>query len=287
MSDETRIELQRSPAERLEDAIGLRFYRTLMSAPATLLAVKHSFYFNETYGESPQDRRFLDHVPFQALRDEIEQHLDDEVRHAALWRDHLSARGEMPQTSQLPFGDFVGMFEAAGWFPTTQHVQATAALDLRTLMAFLAAVHVTERQAVRQMLLFRRVMRDSGHPDLVSLLTDILRDEGRHMTYSLRGLKMLGEHLGADGPPQARRLLRRAQTAFLRIRAGDMRKIMSHIRQHDWDSLHRMERTKLRGLSFAIHRLPTNVPSPDGVVRVDAAAPLFHRHAVVPDRKVA
>lgn len=278
MSGDDPVDLPLSLKDRAEDAIALAFYRTLLEAPESLLAVKHSFYFNETYGESPSDRAFTDLVPDEGLRAEILRHLDDEVRHATLWRDYLEPRGELPaDDGALPFGDFVGMLEAAGWFPTAERSATGEPLTDDELMAFFAAVHVVETQAVRQMLLFRRALKERGDDELVALLTDILRDEGRHMSYSRRGLLEVGARRGAAGQREAERLMKTAFTAFLRLRAGDMRKLLAYVRAHDWERLSTRHRAKLKALELAMRALPTLVPGPDGVALVDAAGPVPSR----------
>lgn len=282
------VELPLSLKDRAEDTIALAFYRTLLEAPESLLAVKHSFYFNETYGESPSDRAFVDLVPDEGLRAEILRHLDDEVRHASLWRDYLEPRGEMPEDDDaLPFGDFVGMLEAAGWFPVVGRARSGEALSDDELMAFFAAVHVVETQAVRQMLLFRKVLRSRGEEDLVRLLTDILGDEGRHMSYSKRGLFQVAARRGAAGEREAKRLLKTAFTAFLRLRAGDMQKLLAYVRAHDWERLSLKHRMKLKGLEAAMRVMPTLVPGPDGKARVDAKGPVPSREPVDTARRHA
>lgn len=268
-----------SLTDRVEDRIALSFYRTLYEAPATLLAVKHSFYFNETYGEAPQDRAILDRIDDEELTAEVLRHLDDEVRHAQLWRDYLTARDEMPDESgPLPFGDFVGMLRAAGWLPSEARLHEPRALEDEELMSFFAIIHVVETQAVRQMLLFRQVLKERGDHALDDVISDILRDEGRHMAYSKRALYRIGKRGGARGEARAKQLERLAFRAFLRLRAGDMRKILAYVFTRDGGSLSSSSRLLLRGLSAVIRRFPTKVPGPDGRRVLDAAAPLFSTH---------
>lgn len=277
-SSALEIELSLSLVDRVEDWIGLLFYRTLFRAPRTLRAVKHSFYFNETYGEAPQDRALLDVLGDAALRVEVLRHLEDEVRHAALWRDYLTARDEMPAAGALPFGDFVGMLRGAGWLPSTarlREVQAhSGALTDDELMAFFAVIHVIETQAVRQMILFRRSLRERGDAELESVITSILADEGRHMSYSKRALENIGARGGEAGTKRAKTLEARAFQAFLRLRAGDMRKILAYTFREDGGALPLQSRALLRTLTLAIHTMPTRVPGPDGRPTLDAAAPL-------------
>ncbi len=260
--------------DRIEDRIALSFYRTLYEAPRALLAVKHSFYFNETYGEAPQDRGILDLIADEELRAEVLRHLDDEVRHAKLWRDYLEQRGELPEGGALPFGDFVGMLRAAGWLPSEARLRQARALDDDELMSFFAIIHVVETQAVRQMLLFRTVLEERGEPELSAIISDILRDEGRHMAYSKRALYRVGKRAGRRGEAKAKQLERLAFRAFLRLRSGDMQKMLAYVFHHDSASLSSSSRLLLRGLATVIGRFPTGVPGPDGRAALDSAAPL-------------
>jgi hypothetical protein len=205
--------LRRGLVEVIEDRIAMMFYRTLYRAPATLLAVKHSFYFNETYGEAPQDRVLLDRVEDVALRQQVEAHLDDEVRHAALWCTYLTERGEMPASEVLPFGDFVGMLRAAQWLPSSDRLRQPVPLSALEQMTFFAIIHVIETQAVRQMVLFREVVRERGDHALDNVISSILKDEGRHMRYSKQALHDMGAQVGDAAT--ARRLERIAQRAFV------------------------------------------------------------------------
>lgn len=268
------VPLSLSLQDRVEDRIALAFYRTLYEAPRALLGVKHSFYFNETYGEAPQDRRILERISDEALRAEVLEHLDDEVRHAQLWRDYLEARGELPEEGSLPFGDFVGMLRAAGWLPAPERLAEERPLEDEELMAFFAIIHVVETQAVRQMVLFRKVLRERGDSDLDTLISSILRDEGRHMAYSKRALHRIGAKGGARGEKRAKELEHLAFRAFLRLRSGDMRKILRYVFEHDRGSLSASSRLLLRGLSSLIGTFPTKVPGPDGRPALDAALPL-------------
>jgi hypothetical protein len=272
------VELSLSFVDRVEDRIGLLFYRTMFRAPRTLLAVKHSFYFNETYGEAPQDRALLDVLGDDALRAEVLRHLEDEVRHAGLWRDHLTAHNEMPAEGALPFGDFVGMLRGAGWLPSTERLREAQhkrePLTDDELMAFFAVIHVIETQAVRQMILFRRTLRERGDTELDAVISSILTDEGRHMSYSKRALEAIGARGGDAGKRRARQLEARAFQAFLRLRAGDMRKILAYTFREDGAALPLRSRALLRALALAIHTMPTRVPGPDGQLTLDAAAPL-------------
>lgn len=268
------VALPLSFTDRVEDRVALSFYRALFEAPATLLAVKHSFYFNETYGEAPQDRAMLPLIARDDLRAEVERHLDDEVRHAQLWRDYLAPRGELPDESRaLPFGDFVGMLRAAGWLPSEERLQEQRLLDTGELMAFFAILHVVETQAVRQMLLFRQVLQERGDDALCALIKGILSDEGRHMAYTKRALYSVGADVGAAGQRRAALLERRAFRAFLRLRGGDMQKILAWTFAHDADSLSTSSRLKLRALSGLVSRFPTRVPDPEGRLLFDAAQP--------------
>jgi hypothetical protein len=281
------IDLDLSLTDRVEDQIALSFYRTLYEAPATLLAVKHSFYFNETYGETPADRELLDLVGDE-LRPEVERHLDDEVRHAQLWRDYLEPRGEMPaDDSALPFGDFIGMLRAARWLPAPERLQSGEPLSDDELMTFFAIIHVVETQAVRQMLIFRRVLRERGEVDLDELISDILRDEGRHMAYSKRCLYAVGGRTGAAGKKRAKELEQLAFRAFLRLRAGDMKKIMDYVFANDARNLSARASMKLRGLAAIIRRFPTKVPGPDGRALLDSSAPLDGARAAGAGREAA
>lgn len=273
MSDTQTSEpaLALSLVDRAEDRIALAFYRTLYEAPSTLLAVKHSFYFNETYGEAPQDREILDRINDDALRAEVLHHLEDEVRHARLWREYLTARGEMPDEGRaLPFGDFVGLLRAAGWLPSTARLQQDVPLSAEEQMAFFAIIHVIETQAVRQMILFRRVLRERGETDLDEVITSILKDEGRHMTYSKRALHRIGAAAGQA--ERARALEAIAFRAFLRLRAGDMQKLLAWVFDHDAAALSPRARMTLGTLALGVRTLPTRVPGPDGKPTVDAAA---------------
>lgn len=272
-------QLSLSLQDRVEDRIALAFYRTLYEAPRALLGVKHSFYFNETYGEAPQDRRILDRIEDAALREEVQRHLDDEVRHAKLWRDYLEAHNELPEEGSLPFGDFVGMLRAAGWLPSPERLAENRPLEDEELMAFFAIIHVVETQAVRQMVLFRKVLRERGEKELDEIISSILKDEGHHMAYSKRALYRIGEKRDARGKARAKELERLAFRAFLRLRSGDMRKIFRYVFTHDGDSLSSSSRLMLRGLATIIGTFPTRVPGPDGRATIDAALPLDNADA--------
>jgi hypothetical protein len=270
-----KLDLPLRFTDRIEDRVALSFYRTLFEAPATLLAVKHSFFFNETYGEAPQDRAILPLIARPDLRAEVERHLDDEVRHAKLWRDYLEARGELPDESEeLPFGDFVGMLRAARWMPSPERLQETRPLDNDELMAFFAILHVVETQAVRQMLLFRTALSEQGDHALGGLIKGILQDEGRHMAYTRRALYTVGATAGSAGKGRAEHLERLAFRAFLRLRGGDMQKLLTWTFAHDGERLSRAARIRLKGLSAIVRRFPTRVPAPDGTLHLDASLPL-------------
>jgi hypothetical protein len=269
--------LSLSLLDKAEDALAVRFYRVLFSAPQTLLAVKHSFYFNETYGESPRDTAFIPKVKSERWRGEIESHIADEKRHAALWRAYLEPRGEMPtEEGALPFGDFVGFLEASEWFPNAERIAQQGELANRDLMAFFAVIHVIETQAVRQMIAFRKVCKERGLDDLVTLLSEILKDEGRHMRYSREGLMDLAQN---EEPGLAPLLLKRAQKAFFGLRAGDMRKILRHLKEWDGPGLSLGQKALLGAMGLAMRTFSTKVVGPDGRKKVDARLPLPARKA--------
>jgi hypothetical protein len=269
--------LKLGPIEKAEDLLARRFYGVLFSAPQTLLAVKHSFYFNETYGESPRDTAFISLVQSDHWRSEIEAHIADEKRHAAMWRNYLSPRNEMPdEDAKLPFGDFVGFLEASGWFPNQEKIEAHGGLRDFDLMAFFAAIHVIEFQAVRQMIAFRKICRERGEDPLVHLLSEILKDEGRHMRYSKAGLVDLA---AKENPRMAPLLLKRAEKAFYALRAGDMRKILAYLKKWDGEKLSGSQRALLWGMGAAISTFSTKVMGPDGKRVVDSRFPLPERTA--------
>lgn len=122
-----------------------------------------------------------------ALRERLEQHAADELRHAELFRQRAEAlRAEHSLPPASASGDEAAPAELATGRPQSEvnvhGFYQTALLDELGDVAYVAMLHAAERRALK---LYRSDQRLAGDDaETAAAFADVLSDEARHVAYT-------------------------------------------------------------------------------------------------------
>ena len=160
------------------------WFRDVLRAPRARCFLWSLYYAGEAYAELHPDEVFIARLasPLDRL---LARHLDDETRHATVFRRLLAAEGESPWP--------LAPHEDLGFHLLTNVVPdvVAAARDDRPFtrvetMRYMAFLHALESRSIGDLVALREAARSVGDDGLASDLAGILGDERFHASYTHR-----------------------------------------------------------------------------------------------------
>jgi fatty acid desaturase len=182
----------------------VRWFLDLLARPAARRHLFSLYYAGEAYVELHPDGVFIDRLP-APLGAQLRRQLQDETRHAGVFRRRLAADGDIP--AALPPRQDVGFYLLTHVLPEIRaELGGTAPFTPELTRRYMAFLHVLELRSLGDLCALIRAAEIRGETDLAAELREVLRDERFHARYTHRAV-MNGD------PQEGRAVLERARRA--------------------------------------------------------------------------
>jgi fatty acid desaturase len=213
-------------AARPEFRMKVALFRDILRSPAARKYLWSVYYTGEAYEELHPDGHYAARLP-RDLGRLLTRHLDDESRHATVFRTLLEREGASPAR--------LARVEDVGW-----HGLNTAVPDVverarhggqfsdDQAMRYMAFLHALELRSISDLIAVAQAARELGDLALADSIDAILRDERFHATYTLHAVYRLAGDRG-----KARRVLGLILRAERFAYKQSMRAIFRRLRETD------------------------------------------------------
>jgi fatty acid desaturase len=196
----------------LDFKMKVRWFQDLLARPAARRHLWSLYYAGEAYVELHPDAVFIDRLEPRLGR-LLRRQLQDETRHATVFRELLAREGAVP--AMLPRQEDVGFYLLTEVIPEIRQELARATPFSRELtQRYMAFLHFLELRSLGDLHALIAACRARGEQDLVERFSAIVRDERFHASYTHTAVRRL-----ATGPRQAAAVLdavRRAERRHYR-----------------------------------------------------------------------
>jgi len=207
------------------DRVKNRLHRDIAADPQTQGWVLNLYLNGERYPQTVCDYFQSEYAPTQQLAEQIAQHEKDEYKHELLFAKAIQSLGE--PVVELPRVDVFNV--VIRWFtPGTFHIVPGDDPDVRRekLANFMAHCHFLEKRVARSLVYQADASEDSASPMVGKAVRAVLRDEGRHVNYTLDAV---GDLLPRRRREEVLDAHRRAEAkANLRFSHTQMRSFLAH-----------------------------------------------------------
>jgi len=165
------------------DGIKRRLHRDIVADPVLHARVLNLYLCGEAYPHQVDDYFPHRHVDCPDLSTRMQQHLEDEDKHVALYSRAISKLGESVQ-SLAPEHVFNHVIRGQSTEPWS--VDETMDADTRTfrVASFLAHAHVLERRVARSLDFHLDACTHAASPYPAKAVAAVLADEHRHVQYT-------------------------------------------------------------------------------------------------------
>jgi fatty acid desaturase len=178
-------------ARGLDFKMKVRWFRDLLASPAARQHLWNLYYAGEAYVELHPDAVFITRLE-PRLGALLRRHLDDETRHAMVFRDLLTREGAQP--SPLPETEDVGFFLLTNVLPEIRpELDGRAPFSRALTQRYMAFLHVLELRSLGDLWALITAARQRGETALANQLQAILADERFHASYTHREVMRLAE----------------------------------------------------------------------------------------------
>jgi hypothetical protein len=198
----------------LIDGIKRRLHRDLVADPVLHGLVLNLYLNGERYPQRVDDYFPIAEVTDRPLAAHMRSHVVDEQKHVLLYEKAICRLGQ--PVLELESGDIFNEV-IRSHTPVSFRIEPTDNADARTLKLahFLAHVHFLEKRVARSLEYHVEACAhaDCDYPE--KAVSAVLRDEGRHVTYTREAvLQLLPRTLAIDALAQHRAAERRANLDF-------------------------------------------------------------------------
>jgi fatty acid desaturase len=167
----------------------VRWFRDLLAHPEARRHLWSLYYAGEAYVELHPDAVFIDRLE-PGLATLLQRHLDDETRHAGVFRRLLAATGHTP--AALPRTEDVGFYLLTEVLPEIGgELGRTSPFSREQVVRYMAFLHVLELRSLGDLHALIAACRARGEELLARQLTAILRDERFHASYTHTAVQRL------------------------------------------------------------------------------------------------
>ena len=179
------------------DSIKRRLHRDVVSDPVSHGWVLNLYRAGERYPQTVCDYFPAAHAPWPELAADLERHRRDEERHTAMYAHAIGAIGqpvvELDGTDVL---NTVIRTHTAASFTIDEGDDADA--RRRKIGHFMTHAYFLEKRVARSLEYHRDACAISGSRDAQRVVDAVLRDEGRHVRYTLAAARELFTHAEAE-----------------------------------------------------------------------------------------
>ena len=171
----------------LIDGIKAQLHRDIAADPRTHGWVLNLYLNGERYPQTVCDYFQSEYAPTEQLAEQIRLHEKDEHKHELLLAKAIRSLGE--EVVELPRDDVFN--EVIRWFtPGTFHIvpEDAPAVRRRKLANFMAHCHFIERRVARSLCYQADASDTAASPMVGKAVGAVLRDEGRHVAYTLEAV---------------------------------------------------------------------------------------------------
>jgi bacterioferritin (cytochrome b1) len=165
-------------------------FRQVVSNPALHLFILKNYHYTEEFGaaELRSVARLLADLD---LKQQMTQHVADEEKHAALFKQRILELGGSPGLTPAELSvAFFRRFEAYGLGISDARLQADHPLEARELVRFLVPLKFEEDFGLWAFRTHRQAA--AADPETAQMLDTVIPDEQRHTAYLAEALEKLG-----------------------------------------------------------------------------------------------
>lgn len=207
------------------DRLKSRLHRDIAGDPQTQGWVLNLYLNGERYPQTVCDYFQSEYAPSEELAAQIRLHERDEHKHELLFGKAIRALGE--PVVALPCEDVFNV--VIRWFtPGTFHIVPGDDPDVRRekLANFMAHCHFLEKRVARSLVYQAEAGGESASPVVGKVVRAVLRDEARHVAYTLEAVHDLLPRRRRQEVLEAHR--RAEARANLRFSHTQMRRFLAH-----------------------------------------------------------
>ena len=198
----------------LIDRVKEQLHNDIAADPQTHGWVLNLYLNGERYPQTVCDYFQSEYAPTAELAEQIRRHEADEHKHELLFAKAIRELGE--PVVELPRADVFN--EVIRWFtPGTFHIVPDDGADARRhkLANFMAHCHFLEKRVARSLCYQADASPSAASPMAGKAVRAVLRDEGRHVGYTLEAVKdLLTEREAQDVLDAHRRAEAKANVRF-------------------------------------------------------------------------
>ena len=199
------------------DRLKYRLHRDIARNPRTHGWVLNLYLNGERYPQTVCDYFQSEYAPTAELAEQIRRHEKDEHKHEVLFAKAIRSLGQ--GVVELPRVDIFNV--VIRWFtPGTFHIVASddGATRREKLANFMAHCHFLEKRVARSLWYQADASEDAANPMVGQTVQAVLRDEGRHVGYTLQAVgDLLPRRRAAEVLDAHRRAEAKANVRFSRI----------------------------------------------------------------------
>lgn len=178
--------------ERFLKKAVIHYYSAIVACPESRVWYHNLYQQLESGGEVPD----LDTCRGKLMDDWIEplfdKHQNDENRHAQLWLDLLTRRGDYNPDDVPAWANTVAAFCNRGWLATVDKLSKNKPIHQSELIVMFAGIHALEHLAIGRFQLMSDLHREVD-PEISELLDVIIKDEKFHQSYTRETVLRLGK----------------------------------------------------------------------------------------------
>jgi hypothetical protein len=172
------------------DSIKRSIHREIASRPVTLAWALNLYRAGERYPQTVCDYFPADHAPWPELADHLRRHRRDEERHTSMYAHAIRSLGQpIVEVADEDVLNVVIRSFTSESFTIVESDDGDA--RRRKIAHFLTHAHFLEKRVARSLEYHRDACAASDAKDAQRVVEAVLRDEGRHVAYTIEAAKEL------------------------------------------------------------------------------------------------
>lgn len=176
--------------QQIVDSVKRSIHREIASRPVTHAWALNLYRAGERYPQTVCDYFPAEHAPWPELADEMRRHRHDEERHTAMYAHAI--RSLCQPVLEVADRDVLNVVIRSYTAESFTIVESDDRDTRRRKLAhFLTHAHFLEKRVARSLEYHREACAAAGAMDAQRVVDAVLRDEGRHVTYTIEAAREL------------------------------------------------------------------------------------------------